>query len=590
MLLSIFLITGALAAEVLAPIHVSEPRTELADFTVTPLWEVREEELQHAQQLADALEHIPGITSTQSGGPGARSAFYLRGSESRHALVLLDGFRLNDPAGTDRGFDGAFFRPEALQEIVYLPGPSPALYGADAISGVIELVPRRGGDSPRRSLSTRVGSFDTRALSGVVDWGAGGQRGSVTAQHFATRGFSRLNKRRHGASEADGSEMHQVSQASTHQWTPKAATELTLLANRGRIEQDGASADEPSDHSKNDLLGIIQRTTWTTGEDQLWLKTGIVSQVRRPVTASQGSEKYQAQERRLQLAYARPRSEGTSFVAGVELSQEWLSISDVTAQTDLAALFAQQRYSRGRWTFSVGGRGERHQRYGNFFAPEAGVSFDAWAGQLFSKVARGYKAPSLYQLYAPPSFGSDIGNPALTPEINESFEVGFRSRGPRVLHLTLFEQNFSNLISYTNTGYQNRGELVVRGLELGVAWELSGRDVLALTGTLLEFSQFERTPLRRPSHQGLARWGHEAGRFKSDLELRIVGERRDIDTAGEVRRLTPYELVNLRLSWELSRQDHVAVELQNLTDRDYEELWGYSVAPRSGYVSWQHRW
>lgn len=571
------------AQERLQTIEVSESGPLLQEVS-TPIRTTSESTMQESTSLNDVLSQIPGVVTTQSGGFGGQGSVFLRGSEARHTLVLTDGMRLNDSSIPDRSFDTAFLLTAFFQELLLLQGPSPALYGGDATSGVLELVPRRGSDRPETIVGLGAGSFETRQGFALQDWKTKNHRGSFGLAHLKTRGFSRLGRKRYGASEPDGAETSQFMQASKHQWSARWQTDLLVYGQKNRAEQDDTFvATDTDDHTKNTQGTVVQTTRHQFENGEAWLRTGLVSNQRDLSIASFGNPQYQGQTRdaRAGVKFQLGRFE---TLTGLGMEQEWLKTDDFHASNDLAHIFLLQRLNPGKWLFEFGGRGEHHQRYGKFFTHEGTVRYSATDElSAYGKSARGYKSPSLFQLYAPGSFG---GNPGLTPEFNHSLEVGASWKREGEIDLVVFQQDFQDLILYdTTAGYSNGGTLRVRGLEANVLSPEHSWGQIKLTQTFLDYSHYQAPPLRRPPFLGQISWLGTWGKLQSELSARWVGGRKDTGN----RKMEAFEVLSGSLKFQLTESQQLSLKVGNMTDRQYEEVWGFTVAPVNVALQWLGR-
>ncbi len=581
------------AAEVRLPeVEVTGASAPLLRHTSSPVWQAAEARMQGSTGLAEALTEAPGTQLTQNGGVGGQGVLYLRGSESRHALVVVDGFRLNDPSGTDRGYDTAFFLAPFFQDLLLLRGPAPTLYGGDATAGVVELVPRRGRKPRESVLGLSAGSFDTYQGFWLQDWGGGGHQGSLGIAHLRTHGFSRLNRKRHGASEPDGAQTTQALQASRHYWGGRSSTDLLAYGVQGQAALDGNSLDEHGDRTLNFQGTLGQTTRVEAGSTRVFLRTGIHSLRRETSTASFGHQEFQGQTRSASV-WTEHDWRSFTLVSGAATEQEWIEITNLHASNDLASAFVLGRWKREGWGMELGGRGEEHQRYGGWAAYEATMTRD-WEGgfSAHAKGARGYKSPSLYQLHAPPLGATPLGNPDLVPERNLSLEAGLQVRREFSAGLVAFQQDFQDLVAFDMAaGYQNRGTLRVRGLETSLVSPEHSWGQVGLQWTQLDFSHYSKTPLRRPPYLGNLRWNRWWDeRWQAGLELRLVGGRRDVDASGGQARLSAYELLGASLKWLPDLRQEWTLQLGNVTDRRYEDLWGYSTAPAHATVRWVGRY
>ncbi len=155
-----------------------------------------------AGSVADLLRTVPGVTVTESGGVGGAAQVSLRGAEPQHTLVLIDGVRVNDPASARDDFDFATFSATNVERIEILRGPQSALYGSDAMGGVINIITRRPSAGMHGSATVEGGSYGTRSTTLTADGASGPWSLAASGTWFASNGFSRAGNRDTG--ELDG--------------------------------------------------------------------------------------------------------------------------------------------------------------------------------------------------------------------------------------------------------------------------------------------------------------------------------------------------------------------------------------------------
>src|SRR5215218_1257074 len=144
-----------------------------------------------SKSVADLLRRSPGLSVTESGGPGSSTTVRIRGAESRHTLVLIDGVRVTDPSQASAEFDFARLVPTDIERIEVLRGPQSALYGSDAIGGVINIITRKGRGAPRFSASNEAGSYGSKGIRAAVSGGTGPLSYAFSLSGYDTAGFSR---------------------------------------------------------------------------------------------------------------------------------------------------------------------------------------------------------------------------------------------------------------------------------------------------------------------------------------------------------------------------------------------------------------
>ncbi len=561
-------------------------------FTFSPVFTVPSFELQSSPTgiISSEFTNIPGVITTQNGGPGGRTTFFIRGTESRHVSFTLDGLKLNDPSNTDRQFDAAFFSSPMLQTMKLYKGPQAVLLGSDSMGGVVELITRKGENAPETRFIINAGSFGTLQSSLAQDWSRGGNHGTLTASKFHTDGISRLNKKRFNAKEADAADSTQLSSSSRHSLNKKTETQLLFSYLRGFNELDGATTDNAFDTSLNDQYLAQQKTNYHLNSNQaISLRTGLNRHLRYLSTLAVGKESYAGDLVQNELLWRWSRKE-FQLLSGLSTEHEDVSLSHLRKSFDLHSVFTQSSYQWDKIKFQAGVRAESHTRYGEFFTGSTGFSFSEKYQTWSLQYSRGYKAPSLYQLHAPSLFGPPIGNANLVPEVNHSLEGSWNLRkGIFEADLAYFRNSLSNLITYTTSqGYLNQGRFVVEGIE--ASGKLHLHSFLIHSSYISQkFREAQQTVLRRPLNSAqLGVKYFPAQNWELQLNSRWFSSRKDLTQTGKVVRLNGYEVLDFELNYKIHNWDFGG-QILNILNRDYEDLYGYSVMPRSlfTHVGWR---
>jgi len=633
---------AACAALAASPLRAQEP-ISLEGLVVTahrwaePEWTVAAnttviegEELERAgiEFVSDALRHVAGLAVARNGSFGAITSVFLRGGESDYVHVLVDGVRVNEPGGS---YDFASLTTDNVERIEIVRGPASALYGSDAVSGVIQIFTRRGAGPPRGSVSFQTGSFGTTRWQGDLSGGGGGLSYAFSLGGSATDGILAFNN-----------EHRQTTATGRVQANLDADTDATFAIryndSRFHYPTDGAgNVVDRNAYSFGDALtvNIDAGRRWADAlETRLFLSVwesdrgtddgpdnpadslgffGFKSLTdTRRVTAG-GRAVWRPSEG---LAVTTGYEEERQSVRGFNRSFSQFGESSGDSEDDWwnRAAHAQFSWVRDALALNAGLRAEDDERFGAAATWRTGAAWraDASGTRLRVSAGTGIKEPTFFETFAT---GFVTGNPDLTPERSTSFEGGIDQDlgGSLKLSLTGFSQNYRDLIQYTGSppaegdpNFFNVAKARSRGLEAEASVEAHP---LRLTGswtyldTEVQDAGFDEGPgatfvegsalLRRPKHAMAASAFYPvSSRVGLDVSLRRVGEREDRDfssfPAASVT-LPAYTVLDLSASFDIAGRGGgpgftLTVRAENLLDSAYEEVWGFAAPGRGLYV------
>ncbi len=535
--------------------------------------------------LKHIIDSVPGVISNQNGGPGGRVSFFIRGTESRHVSFTLDGLKLNDVSGVDRQFDAAFLTSPILQELNVYKGPQAVLFGSDALGGLVDMRTRKGEKAPETRVNFFGGSFGTVGGSLSSDWKTHGNQGTLTYSANHSDGISRLNKKRFNAKEADSSDISQATSSSRHLWG-KNQTDLLLSFVDGKNELDGATSDNSYDHSTNHQYLMQQKTSHFFDKNTaISLRNGLNRHQRFIHTLAQGSQSYAGDSVQNELLIENKNSH-IELMGGIASEHEDVLLTQVDRSFDLNSVFLQSLLKANGFSFQAGGRIEHHSRYGNFQTGSSGIAYQFSRQKIFAQYSQGFKAPSLFQLYYP-----IYGNRNLVPERNQSWETGWKLEEDLYgVSVTIFRNTLSHLVTFTSSGYRNQGDFIAEGAELSGRLSVSN---FVFKPSLVQqnFRKAETAVLRRPQNMMSlqASWFAVEGlEFYSKISKYSARKDQNTDATPQTVKLNGFETVEVGAHY-ISGMNDYSVQLVNLLNRDYEELYGYSVMPRSVFVGFGRR-
>lgn len=557
--------------------------------------------------VAEALRIVPGVDVVRLGPLGQQTSAFLRGTNSNHVLVLIDGVEANDPSNPGGQFDFAHLTVDDIERIEILRGPQSSLYGADAIGGVIQIFTKKGQGKPKASLSAEGGSFGTYRLIGESrgQWEA--WHYSLSASQLKSHGFSAADRHFLGNREDDGYRNTTVSARIDLEPSSIFALSGTTRYSRAEAEIDncgGAFCDDPNARTFTDQL-------FSSLSGQLNLFDGL------------WEPKLQLAHTFIDRNFSNPQDPANPFAffsrfQGEKLRLDWQNTFHLWPEDDLLVgladelevLRSDQAPRRGqstrqyylenrlkwleRFVTSAGLRQEDPENFGDKLSWRVtqAVLFPETGTKLRASYAKGFKAPTLFQLFGPATGFGPVGNPALKPETSRGWEVGFDQaflNESVLLGATYFRNDFRNLIDFVfGQGFINRAFAETEGVE--VYAEARPFEFLALRGSYTytrSDDEDNHRLLRRPSHKG----SFDAN-FKlwegAHLHLNVlaVGTRDDFDFNVFPRqrvRLASYALVNLAASYRVNKYLEVFGRLDNLLDKRYQEAFGFAASRIAGF-------
>jgi vitamin B12 transporter len=577
--------------------------------------------------LVDALRTVPGLDVSEAGGPAGTTSVRLRGANPNQTLVMIDGVRVNDPGAASGDYDFSMVPVGTIERVEVLRGPQSALYGSDAIGGVINIITRKGKGPDRVELQTEAGSYGTVTTSGSLTASQGPWSYAVTGAAQRSDGFSRYGHRIPSIEtqfpnlESDGFERWAGSARLGYDEGDGRRFEIGALGSRTRADYDAATGtfpDTPSEATRKfgqmwargavDIGNLTHNLHLFANRsersfDEVTYKTNTLPQnTTRTLTDYVGDRvggEYQANLRMDALGSLIVGARGEQETADVSserlLPTPLARTASIAGEQVTRSLFALWQLPLGeRLTVTAGGRVDdvadvdRFETWRTTLAyalPETGTKLRASAGT-------GGKAPTLYQLYAP-----TYGNTSLKSEESFGWDAGVDQRlfgGRMTVSLTGFGNQLQNLIDYDSVAkrYFNVARAETSGLEVGadaVVWPDWVTLKLAYTYLRAKDVDTGLTLQRRPEHSGRVSLAFTpTADWLIEPRLYLVSER--FSASGEKSRLDPYARLDLYTSYRLDENRRVFLRLENITDVRYQEVLNYGTTGFAGYAGFNLTW
>jgi vitamin B12 transporter len=572
-------------------------------------------------RVLEILEETIGLSFTQNGPPGAQATVFVRGANAEHTLVMIDGVEVNDPITPTRSFDMSLPLVENIDRIEILRGPQSPLYGSDAMGGIINIMTRQNRGKATFSLSGFGGTYGTYSGNAEVSGSTSTIRYSAAATLFRTNGFSAASTNYEGNREPDGH--RNLTLSGRFGFDLSANINLDFSARWIDTEteldtQGGDYGDDPNSvQSYNSRLllgqarGLFLHNRWeqtlkVSHVDYLRTSNNPVDEL-NPLSSDESEFKSQLlkidwqnnlllhETNTLMFGVEHQREQGESWYRSEDMFGPYESIFPLRKAHNTGLYLQDQMRFAGRFFFTAGIRYDNHSQTESSTTYRIAPAYviENTGTKLKATWGTGFKAPSLFQLYAPATFFGPVGNENLKPEKSTGWDLGVEQNffnSALSIGFTYFTNDFANLIDYDFTqGYINIHKARTKGAEIAFAAKP--------LSTLSFFSTYTRTDaknketdeylLRRPKHKFTARldW-----RFLEEANIHLtliyVGEREDLYwlywTPTPVT-LESYTLINTALFYDVFEPIELFLRLENILDTDYETIKGYATAGFSIY-------
>ncbi len=576
-------------------------------------------------RLADALRLVPGVSAVLASSFGSQTSLFVRGGQGNYVRVLLDGVPLNEPGGA---IDLGAFSLDNIERIEVVRGPASVLYGADAVTGVIQLFSRTGAAGSRAALALDGGSYGQRdlALTGVLT----GERAAVSgslADH-AARGILPYNNQYRGQTASAALRL-----------TPDSRTEAVLSARwltatyHYPTEPDGSLGDRNAKNITSRLALVFSGRRALV--DRLTASWSFASSEHRPRSDdgpdsaadtlgfygffSQGTVTRRSADFRVTARAGMTQAVTIGAVASrdhersssLSLSEYGKNAGSFVAARNDRAMYVQALGGVGaRGSYQFGARLDDNSAFGTFGTARLAAAWQltsAWRAR--AAVGTAFRAPSFFENFAT---GYVRGNAALVPEQSHSREIALE-RGSRDLtfRVTAYQQRFRDMIQYnartaspTAPNYVNVAGADADGVEAEAsrvfADGLSARLTYVYSRTRVTDEGFDagvgatfvrgQPLIRRPAHSARIELARTvAARANLVVGAAYTGQAHDRNYAAwpaEPVVLPARTLVDVAANVRLSAVDartplHARLRADNLTGVEYEGIFGFRAPGRA---------
>lgn len=556
----------------------------LGDVTVIDRKEI---ERAGASSLTDMLRTQPGVQISSNGGAGTASNVFLRGTNSDHVVVLVDGLRINSATLGTTSFENIPL--SQIEKIEILRGPASSLYGADAVGGVIQIFTRKTeADKPHVHAALGLGSYDTKTAEAGISGSINALKYGINVSSLDTDSFSA--KRTRTGKDADDDSYRNLSAsaflelelAQGHTWG------LQFFESKGHAEFDnnyenfGEQTLQSYAFTSKNQFTDFWHSAFKLGmgiddsDSHAKPNTNPASSSFNPAGVSQ----FRTEQQQLTWQNDFSLLLGTLTLAYDRLEQ------DVDSRSNVKTKFEKERNNDsflagyvadiGNHALQLSLREDHNTQFGNYSTGGAGYGFrfsPEW--RISVNYGKAFKAPTFNQLYFP-----NFGDPALKPEKSYNVEAALKYTGTQWnASIVLFENRIRDLIQFSGAATAgctfagfcpvNIAKAKIQGATFDANWNIT--DQLLLNGNFTVQSprdgNSDQLLPRRSNRYGTIGLLHTLGDFQWGAEVSGASARYN-DAANQFR-LGGYVLVNLTANYRIHPEWKLEARANNVLDKDY---------------------
>ncbi|MGH8845972.1 MAG: TonB-dependent receptor domain-containing protein [Polaromonas sp.] len=562
-----------------------------ADAVLSDVVVISREDIEHStgRTLSEMISRVGGVQMAANGGLGKASSIFVRGTESSHVLLLIDGVRFGSATLGQPSLDNIPL--ESIERIEVLKGPASALYGSDAVGGVIQIFTRKGATGFNPYASVTLGSEARREWAAGLSGGAGELSYTLGVQQTREKGFSATNPAAaFGGFNADRDGFSQDSLNASLDWrfTPGWKVDGRVLYADGVNHFDnGPGAFDVRSDVLTKLLALgVEGQVLSSWKTRLAFGRGDDNSINQ-MGAAPTRFNTQQDQWTWQNEIATPLGK---VLAGYEhLIQK---VDSTTAfpvkERSVDSWFAGVNGAAGSHSWQLNARRDSNSQFGDATTGLAAYGFrftPNW--RAHASYGTSFKAPSFNALYFP--FG--VGNPDLRPERGRNAELGLSyALGLHEFKVVRFDNRVRNLIAFVAPTFQavNIDRARIEGWTLGYEGQAGAFSLRAALDLLDARNELNGLKLpRRADLQLTAGIDYAVGAWKLGASLLAVSDR--FDNAANTTRLGGFATTDLYANYAVSKDWSVQARLNNLADKQYETARGFNQPGRAVYVTLRYQ-
>ena len=559
-----------------------------------------------ATTVGEVINGMPGVFVAQNGGASQPTSVFIRGSESRHTLVLIDGMELNDPLNPSRAFDFSGLTTENIERIEIFRGAQSVKFGSDAIGGVINIITKQGSGPLKGKVSLEAGTYNTLNNASEISGSKEKINYAFGTSLSMSEGFSAADSEL-GNTEADFFQRVTLSGRAGTNFSQDTNINASVRATEMKTDLDatgGPGGDDPNytSEARQYIGGVFVKTRGFERKLSAIIGATLAYNTRsdeNPPDAahtSSATDNFTSMATKIEARNEYTISDEHSLQFGLQLRGESGHSESVFNSTpaDLAdnsnyinGVYFLHRYQFESYFTELGLRQDVRSGGSGItsYSAGGGYRFEQSQTEFRASYATGFKTPSLYQLY------SSFGNEALNDEKSSSAEASLEKKISAGLKasVTIFMNRYTDLIEFDPVAmkYFNVSKSSSRGTEIQGEWQFNRNFFAKGTYTNLlavnDSNGFKL--LRRPDNTFAAEAGYNDATWETSFTYSYTGERSDIDPVSLLRIAMPaYDVVNARVGYVYNKLTRFSLRAVNLLNRKYQSVAGFGSSGQAFYA------
>lgn len=537
--------------------------------------------------LSEILARVPGVQFSSNGGLGKNSSVNIRGAEARHTVLLIDGVRFGSATTGSPNFDT--IPVDMIERIEVLKGPASALYGSEAVGGVVQVFLRKGVQGFNPYISATAGTKDYRQGTGGFSGGQGPVTYSLGVQKTRESGFSATNSKVQFGNfnpDADGFNQSSINASAAYQLSADWKLDGGLLAADGTSQtDDGPNRDTRYKSESRVVRSGVEGRVLPGWKTQLRYSRG--SEASRALVAAPSVFPSLFKTTQNQLTWQNDVDTSAGVVlAGIERLEQ--KIDSTTAYSvnsrDINSYFLGLNGSAGPHTWQANVRRDENSQFGGSSTGFGGYGF-AITPQWRVNAAYGtsFVAPSFNQLYFP-----NFGNSNLQPERGRNTDLGLAwSDSGQTVKLVHFDNRIRGFISNTTIA-SNIPRARIEGYTLSYTGAIGALSLNASVDAI--------NPRNELTGRRLPRRSTDVFTFGADYAMgawtfggSVLRAGESFDDTANTRVLAARTVADLYVDYAFNKEWKLQGKLNNITDKQYETIYGYNQPGRAAYVTLRYQ-